>query len=302
MKNELNINKLYHPYGNKVSKIYLNDLLDTYFVNNFNNIKKNNNSTNKTNNNELENIFKNKFNNMINKEKIKIQKKCLENFYEMKRIYNISQSNYQKMIEEKGFNSCIKNKKFNKTYIFTVEPIKDVNNDSSNDSDSESNIINFDNKNNNDSDSINDRCFDQEDTYKNLRGFSTHKKNKNDRNGFLYNSSRIKNETSEIINKENIIKNIFNPSIKLDVNNMNVSTNFSKHKSNGLMTEYDNERNGELNRKLLKIKENYFKCLDKRYELKNELKSNISQIYNMKKKIKKNKKQINKNKYYNINK
>ena len=68
------------------------------------------------------------------------------------------------------------------------------------------------------------------------------------------------------------------------------------------MTEYDNERNGELNRKLLKIKENYFKCLDKRYELKNELKSNISQIYNMKEKIKKNKKQINKNEYYNINK
>ena len=302
LKNELNINKIYHPYGFKISKIYLNDPLDTYFAINFNNIKNNNNITNKTNNNGLEKIFKNKFNNLITKEKLILQKKCLEKLYEMRRICYFSQFKYKKMIEDKGFNSCIKNKKFNKTFIFTVEPIKDMNNNSSNDSESESNNIDIDNKNNDDSDSINDHCFDQEDTNNNRRGLSTHKKNKNDKIKFLNNKSPFRNDTSEIINKADIIKNIFNPSIKLDINNMNISTNFSKFKKNGLMTEYNNERCGELNRKLLKIKENYFKCLDQRYELKNELKSNISQIYKMKEKIKKNKKQINNIDFFNKNK
>ena len=46
----------------------------------------------------------------------------------------------------------------------------------------------------------------------------------------------------------------------------------------------------------MKIKENYYKCLDNRYQLKSALKSDISKIYKIKEKIKKIKKQQKKKK------
>ena len=64
----------------------------------------------------------------------------------MKRKYNISKYNYLKMIEDKGYNSYISNKKYNKTFIFTMQPLKNDINNSSNDSYSESNDDNFCNK------------------------------------------------------------------------------------------------------------------------------------------------------------
>ena len=49
----------------------------------------------------------------------------------MKRKYNTLQYNYLKMIEDKGYNSSITNKKYNKSFIFTMQPIKnDINNSS----------------------------------------------------------------------------------------------------------------------------------------------------------------------------
>ena len=49
----------------------------------------------------------------------------------------------------------------------------------------------------------------------------------------------------------------------------------------------------ELNKKLFKLKERYYECLDQRYELKNVLKENITKIYYVKEKIKKYKKDKN---------
>ena len=60
-----------------------------------------------------------------------------------------------------------------------------------------------------------------------------------------------------------------------------------------ILTEGNTDKINELNTKLLKIKENYYNCLDKRYQLKSALKENISLIYKTKERIKKIKKQNN---------
>ena len=60
---------------------------------------------------------------------------------------------------------------------------------------------------------------------------------------------------------------------------------------NNNLTETNDERINELNTKLLAIKEKYYNCLDKRYQLKSSLKENISLIYKTKERIKKIKKQ-----------
>ena len=215
----------------------------------------------------------------------------------MKKLYNHSFYIYQKMIKENGFNSYISNKKYNKTYIFTIEPIKDEYNNSSNDSDSENNDNINDIQN-----SINDHIFDEETTkkrniiYKNY--FPTNKKsenNINNKNKFIHELSCLRNETSENYHRNNrdiIIKNIFNHNSNFELNKMNITGSYIKG-NNGFITEINNSRNGELNKKLLKTKEYYYKCLDERYELKNALKLNISQIYNIKEKIKKIKKENN---------
>ena len=291
LKNELKLYKLSHPYGTQVTKIYLNDTLDSLLTIN------DNKKLNVTNNNEVDIIIKKKFNNIIFNEKKKLLKKCEETCYQMKKLYNHSFYIYQKMIKENGFNSYISNKKYNKTYIFTIEPIKDEYNNSSNDSDSENNDNINDIQN-----SINDHIFDEETTkkrniiYKNY--FPTNKKsenNINNKNKFIHELSCLRNETSENYHRNNrdiSIKNIFNHNSNFELNKMNITGSYIKG-NNGFITEINNSRNGELNKKLLKTKEYYYKCLDERYELKNALKLNISQIYNIKEKIKKIKKENN---------
>lgn len=296
IKNELSINKFYNPYSRQISQMYLNDTLDTKFIKNFNNIINNNIKINNTNfNSEIEDDLKKKFNNIIIKQKVKLQKKCEEIFEKMKKKYNVSEYKYLKMIEEKGYNSSFSNKKYNKTFVFTVQPIKNDINNSSNDSNSESNDdkINV----NMDSSSMNDHCLFQgkEDkkkvNYNNRRGLSSNKKNENNKNKIKHNLSAFRNDSS-FYHKNIIVKGVFDPGYKLEYDkiNINVSTNFGKNKdSEVLFTEVNNDRNGELNKMLLNIKEKYYKCLDKRYELKSTLKTNISQIYNIKEKIKKTK-------------
>lgn len=309
IKNELSINKFYNPYSRQISQMYLNDTLDTKFIKNFNNIINNNIKINNTNfNSEIEDDLKMKFNNIIIKQKVKLQKKCEEIFEKMKKKYNVSEYKYLKMIEEKGYNSSFSNKKYNKTFVFTVQPIKNDINNSSNDSNSESNDdkINV----NMDSSSMNDHCLFQgkEDkkkvNYNNRRGLSSNKKNENNKNKIKHNLSAFRNDSS-FYHKNIIVKGVFDPGYKLEYDkiNINVSTNFGKNKdSEVLFTEVNNDRNGELNKMLLNIKEKYYKCLDKRYELKSTLKTNISQIYNIKEKIKKNKKEMKIKENYNINK
>ena len=275
LKNDLNIFKIYSSYKIPASKIYLNSLQDSIITN------PNNKLNNINNNHSL--IEKNLYN-LIYKEKLNLQKKCEEVCNQMKILKNNSLMRYRNMIKENGFNSCIINKKNNKTYIFTVQPIKDLNNNSSDDSDSE------DNNNTKDiSNSINDRIFDIDNKNKNKKllnkSFVTsNKKNNNKKNNYLYNNS--------VLYKTDMKKSNYNNQ-KIALNNTNIK-NFRKYKL-GLVTEVDNRNDEELNKKLLKIKESYYKCLDQRYELKNSLKSNISQIYKMKEKIKKFKKEnINK--------
>jgi len=307
IKNELSIHKVYNPYIMPVSQMYLNDTLDIKFIKNFNNIINNNIKLNNINfNNEIEDELKKKFNNIIIKQKVRLQKKCEEIFDKMKKKYNISQYNYQKMIEDKGYTSSISNKKYNKTFVFTMQPIKNDINNSSDDSNSESNDDNI--KINNDSSSMNDHCLFQvkedkkNENYNNRRGLSSNKKNENHKSKINHNLSTFRNDSS-FYNKNLMVKGAFDyGKFEIDKINVNVSSNFGKNKDSGvLLTEINNDRNGELNKMLLNIKEKYYKCLDKRYELKSALKTNISQIYNMKEKIKKNKKEMRIKQNYNIN-
>ena len=307
IQNELSINKFYNPYSRQISQMYLNDTLDTKFIKNFNNIINNNIKINNTNfNSEIEDDLKKKFNNIIIKQKVKLQKKCEEIFEKMKKKYNVSEYKYLKMIEEKGYNSSFSNKKYNKAFVFTVQPIKNDINNSSNDSNSESNDDKI--KVNMDSSSMNDHCLFQvkedkkNENYNNRRGLSSNKKNENHKSKINHNLSTFRNDSS-FYNKNLMVKGAFDyGKFEIDKINVNVSSNFGKNKDSGvLLTEINNDRNGELNKMLLNIKEKYYKCLDKRYELKSALKTNISQIYNMKEKIKKNRKEMRIKQNYNIN-
>ena len=291
LKNELKIYKLCQPYGKQISILFLNNTLDSLFTNNNHN-KKNNNII--SNNIEIDNNIKKKLNNINLKEKLRLQKKCEEICNQLKSIYKYSMYKYQKKIKEQGFKSCIINNKYNKTYTFIVEPVRMESNNSSSDSNSEN-----DNSKNNELNSINDHIFEQnkkKPLNKTMNYLTTNKKKVSNKSNFL---SLAKNETNEINNRSILIKNIFG-SNRIELNNMDASRNYRKDKI-GLITEINNGRNGELNRRLLKIKEYYYKCLDQRYELKNSLKTNISQIYNIKEKIKKYKKEKNNKENFNLN-
>ena len=210
----------------------------------------------------------------------------------MNNLYNYLNLNYQNNIKAKGFNSYIINKKNKKAYILSVEPIIGNNNNiSSNDSDSE----NINNIKNNNSNSINEHIFNKEKEgikYLNTSHLTTTRKESNYNFKFLCNSS-LRYENAEKNNGTKIIRNLFNHNSKGKINILNIYENPRKDNFR-VLTEINNGRNGELNRKLLKIKENYYKCLDQRYELKCSLKENISQIYNIKEKIKKFKREKNK--------
>ena len=101
-----------------------------------------------------------------------------------------------------------------------------------------------------------------------------------------YKENNFLNKTTNSGNFNNLIKN---DNINSDIY-ANDSSFISKKNIN-IQTEINNERTGELNSKLLKIKEIYYNCLDKRYQLKSSLKENISKIYKTRERIKKIKKQ-----------
>ena len=176
-----------------------------------------------------------------------------------------------------GFSSIIKNKKNNKTYIISIEP-NHYKNTNSSDSESEENT-NSTNK----SKSNNERLF-FDDFQINLKQYKVINKKKN-----INSKNKHKNET--LNNKEITFCN--NNNFTNTEININILSNNSMNNTNNILTESNIERIDELNNKLLTMKEIYYNCLDKRYQLKSSLKQNITQIYKTKEKIKKIKKQRN---------
>ena len=279
---ELNLYKKYNPYNffniykKLKSKIYLNEALDLPLLSQ----KK---SQNNKNDIKFISLIKPKFKRSIIKEKIE-QKKMLTNAKnEMQNLYEYFLFYYKKSIKDLGFQSILTNKKNNKTYIISIEPNQLINKNSS-DSDS-----NDDNESINKSNSIDERLFI--DNIKiNKNAYNNNKKNK-----YINSKSIAKN--SIIANNKQItelnlvnINNLNNTNSEINMmSNFTNKSNFCPH----VLTEGDVEKINGLNTKLLKIKENYYNCLDNRYQLKSELKENISLIYKTKERIKKIKKQNN---------
>ena len=267
IQKELNLYKINNPYNayhkfiKLRSAIYLNETLDTsYFV------KKN---TNEKNYNHIS-LINNKFKKEIRKEKIDLEKVLEKSLNQLKNLYDYSFYYFSKKAKELGFSSILKNKKNNKTYIISIEANQCYNKNSS-DSDSEDNNIQKSN-------SINERIF--------FDDFQTNLK-KSNKIKYINTRSRYKAETLHFKaidppNKDRSRKSEINKNLSPD--------NFWRN-NNIILTEVNIDRIEELNNKLLSIKENYYNCLDKKYQLKGILKQNISQIYKTKEKIKKIKKQ-----------
>ena len=199
-------------------------------------------------------------------------KSLLNSIEQLKILLNSSLYNYIKKTKALGFNSTLKSKKNNKTYIISVEPNK-INSPNSSDSDSDT-----DNSFTKKKDSINERIFVD---LKNYNINSSGKKIKKRKNinikGYLLN---------------NTFSNInVNTTSNFEINNESYKNLYENKRY--IETEINEEKTNELNKKFLKIKENYYKCLDNRYQLKSALKSDISKIYKIKAKIKKIKKQQN---------
>ena len=280
---ELNLYKKYNPYNffniykKLKSKIYLNEALDLPLLSQ----KK---SQNNKNDIKFISLIKPKFKRSIIKEKIE-QKKMLTNAKnEMQNLYEYFLFYYKKSIKDLGFQSILTNKKNNKTYIISIEPNQLINKNSS-DSDS-----NDDNESINKSNSIDERLF-----IDNIKINKNVYNNNNKKNKYINSKSIAKN--SIIANNKQItelnlvnINNLNNTNSEINmISNFANKNNFCPH----VLTEGDVEKINGLNTKLLKIKENYYNCLDNRYQLKSELKENISLIYKTKERIKKIKKQNN---------
>ena len=280
---ELNLYKKYNPYNffniykKLKSKIYLNEALDLPLLSQ----KK---SQNNKNDIKFISLIKPKFKRSIIKEKIE-QKKMLTNAKnEMQNLYEYFLFYYKKSIKDLGFQSILTNKKNNKTYIISIEPNQLINKNSS-DSDS-----NDDNESINKSNSIDERLF-----IDNIKINKNAYNNNNKKNKYINSKSIAKN--SIIANNKQItelnlvnINNLNNTNSEINMmSNFTNKSNFCPH----VLTEGDVEKINGLNTKLLKIKENYYNCLDNRYQLKSELKENISLIYKTKERIKKIKKQNN---------
>ena len=280
---ELNLYKKYNPYNffniykKLKSKIYLNEALDLPLLSQ----KK---SQNNKNDIKFISLIKPKFKRSIIKEKIE-QKKMLTNAKnEMQNLYEYFLFYYKKSIKDLGFQSILTNKKNNKTYIISIEPNQLINKNSS-DSDS-----NDDNESINKSNSIDERLF-----IDNIKINKNVYNNNNKKNKYINSKSIAKN--SIIANNKQItelnlvnINNLNNTNSEINmISNFANKSNFCPH----VLTEGDVEKINGLNTKLLKIKENYYNCLDNRYQLKSELKENISLIYKTKERIKKIKKQNN---------
>ena len=279
IQQELNLYKInnlynaYNKYKKLKSKIYLNEILDISNINKKNNEK---------NNNNISLLINTNFKKAIKKEKISLEKNIENSKNELKKIYDYSIYNFRKKMKELGFNSILKNKKNNKTYIISIQPNQFINNNSSDsDSDNDTDI--------NKSNSINERLFtnDFQISLKkyNETNFGNKIKLRKTRNGYTDGTLYNRNLDSFYI-KNNNNMNIGNTEFDVNIS----SQNFRK-KNNNILTEVNDERTFELNNKLLKIKEIYYNCLDKRYQLKSLLKENISHIYKTKERIKKIKKQ-----------
>ena len=282
IQGELKLYKKYTPYNsfNQFKKlkstIFLNEILDTPLLNKMN--KENNN--NNINNNIS--IINPQFQKEIFKEKMDKKKLLEKSKNALKTLYDYSIYNFKKRIKEFGFHSIIKNQKNNKTYIISLEPNKltDPNSSaSSSDSNNNKNIIK--------SNSIDERLF--------IDNFQTNKKIKDENK---YNKIKYKNSMVKYRN-ETLYKLEFSSLKTNDINNQNPSNSeiyenistIANNMYNNNLTETNDERINELNTKLLAIKEKYYNCLDKRYQLKSSLKENISLIYKTKERIKKIKKQ-----------
>ena len=285
IQEELNLYKINNPYNtyNKFrklkAKIYLNEPLDIPDIN-----KKNT----QQNCNINFSLITTKFKRAIKKEKIGI-KDDIEKFKnELKNYYDYCVYNFRKRKKELGFNSILKNKKNNKTYIISIEP-NQLNDNNSSDSDSDSDNYNkrytFTQQN-----SINERLFTDDFQNNNLKRYKNINKIQINNGKYKLTSLVGKKINSFYKNNNNTKNNLNNTNSEF---NLNISTpNFFKN-SNITMTETNNEKTSELNNELLEIKEIYYNCLDKRYQFKRLLKEHISQIYKTKEKIKKIKKQKN---------
>ena len=285
LQNELNLYKKYNPYNSfstykkLKSKIYLNEVLDIPLF-----------SQKKNENNNIT-LIKPKFKRAINKEKIEQKKLLINAKTELKNLYDYSLFYFKKSIKELGFQSILINKKNNKTYIISIEP-NQIKNANSSDTDSDIN----DEINTNKSNSINERLFiDNFRANKNLyKNNNLRKSLKNINSRSIYKNSAIDNNNNNTITglKLNNINNFNNANTEI---NINMPSHFPENNNyyTNILTEGNTDKINELNTKLLKIKENYYNCLDKRYQLKSALKENISLIYKTKERIKKIKKQNN---------
>ena len=241
-----------------------------------------NKKNNEKNNNNISLLINTNFKKAIKKEKISLEKNIEDSKNELKKIYDYSIYNFRKKMKELGFNSILKNKKNNKTYIISIQPNQFINNNSSDsDSDNDTDI--------NKSNSINERLFtnDLKISLKkyNETNFGNKIKLRKTRNGYTDGTLYNKNLDSLYIKNNN---NLSIGNTEFDVN---ISSQNFRKKNNNILTEVNDERTFELNNKLLKIKEIYYNCLDKRYQLKSLLKENISHIYKTKERRKKIKKQ-----------
>ena len=281
IQEELKIYKKYNPYNyfskykKLKSSIYLNEILDTPLLN------KNNKENNNINNTSMINQ---KFKKEIFKEKMDKKKLLEKSKSELKNLYDYSIYNFKKRIKEFGFHSIIKNNKNNKTYIISVEPNKltDANSSASiSDSDNDNKISK--------SNSLDERLF--------INNFQANKKIRDENKYYKLKNKILKdtkrNETLFGLEfhslKNNHINNQNHENTEIYVNLASINnTMFNKN-----ITEINDERINELNTKLLTMKEKYYNCLDKRYQLKSSLKENISLIYKTKERIKKIKKQKN---------
>ena len=281
IQEELKIYKKYNPYNyfskykKLKSSIYLNEILDTPLLN------KNNKENNNINNTSMINQ---KFKKEIFKEKMDKKKLLEKSKSELKNLYDYSIYNFKKRIKEFGFHSIIKNNKNNKTYIISVEPNKltDANSSASiSDSDNDNKISK--------SNSLDERLF--------INNFQANKKIRDENKYYKLKNKILKdtkrNETLFGLEfhslKGNHINNQNQENTEIYVNLASVNNTMF----NNNITEINDDRINELNTKLLTIKEKYYNCLDKRYQLKSSLKENISLIYKTKERIKKIKKQKN---------
>lgn len=265
-----------------------NKISYNYYLNSIYNIK---------NNHSDDFIINNKFNNIICNYKNELQQKIKENLSQFKNEYTYFLNLYQRNMEIKGYTSYFVNKKSNKVFSFTLQPLKQETINSSNDSIDDS--ISKTTVNNDDTLSMDiiiskSKSLNSSDDDKvvdiNIKHYISKAPRKAKKK--IQETKFFRNDLKKNISKVNIIKKS-NLYVQNDFSIQPIIKKKKNLQDNYNYTEVDFERNGELGEKLLKIKEHYYKCLDERYELKSSIKSKISEIYKIKEKIKRIKKEQN---------